>query len=81
MFLFVEASPTVLFTSDFLGHRQVRKHSPATQSTSIPLVSQIRLVAHKHDDHVTAPLCPDIIDPLRSLLEGVEIWRQEVGTE
>lgn len=47
----------------------------------LPLVSQIRLVAHKHDDHVTAPLCPDVINPFRSLLEGVEIWRQKVGTE
>lgn len=39
----------------------------------LPLVSQIRLVAHKHDDHVTAPLCPDVINPFRSLLEGIEI--------
>ena len=41
----------------------------------LPLVSQIRLVAHQHDDHIAAPLCPDIINPLRGLLEGVEIWR------
>lgn len=50
-------------------------HSPL----HLPLVSQVRLVAHQHDDHIAAPLRPDIINPLRGLLEGVEIWRWKVG--
>ena len=45
----------------------------------LPLVGQVRLIAHQHDDHIAAPLCPDIINPLRGLLEGVEIWRWKVG--
>lgn len=50
-------------------------HSPL----HLPLVGQVRLVAHQHDDHIAAPLRPDIINPLRGLLEGVEIWRWKVG--
>ena len=53
--------------------------SPASSPLHLPLVGQVRLVAHQHDDDVTAPLCPDVIDPLRGLLEGVEIWRWKAG--
>ena len=56
------------------GGRRVA-HSPL----HLPLVGQVRLVAHQHDDHIAAPLRPDIINPLRGLLEGVEIWRWKVG--
>lgn len=47
----------------------------------LPLVGQVRLVAHQHDDNIAAPLCPDIVDPLRGLLEGVEIWKWKVGRQ
>lgn len=52
---------------------------PACQRRHLPLVSQVRLVAHQHDDDIAAPLRPDIINPLRGLLEGVEVCRWKVG--
>lgn len=60
------------------GAAEAWRAGPACQPLHLPLVSQIRLVAHQHDDDVAAPLCPDIINPLRGLLEGVEVWRLKV---
>lgn len=34
-----------------------------------PFLFQICFVPDKHDDDVTSSLCPDVIDPFRSLLE------------
>lgn len=56
-----------------------RRAGVAPSPLYLPLVGQVRLIAHQHDDHIAAPLCPDIINPLRGLLEGVEIWRWKVG--
>lgn len=37
----------------------------------LPLVRQVRLVAHQHDDHVAAPFRAHVIDPLGRLVERV----------
>lgn len=61
------------------GVAEAWRVGPACQPLHLPLVSQVRLVAHQHDDNVAAPLRPDVIDPLRGLLEGVEVWRWKGG--
>lgn len=38
-----------------------------------PLICQVRLIANEHDDDVAPSFCPDIVDPLRGLLEGVDV--------
>lgn len=38
-----------------------------------PLVAEVCLVAHKHDDDVLAPLRANVLDPLGGLLERVAI--------
>jgi hypothetical protein len=63
----------------YRGARAVCLASPRATAPGLPLVSQVCLVAHQHDDHIAAPLCPDVVNPLRGLLEGVQIWRQKVG--
>lgn len=42
-----------------------------------PFVREVCLISHQHDDDITSPLCSHIIDPFRSLLEGVHIWKRQ----
>lgn len=61
------------------GAAEAWRGGPACQRRHLPLVSQVCFVAHKHDDDIAAPLRPDVINPLRGLLEGVEVCRWKVG--
>lgn len=40
---------------------------------NLPLIIQIRLVAHKHDNDVVSSLAPDIVDPFPGVLEGLGV--------
>ena len=45
----------------------------------LPLVLQVSLVAHQHDDHVVPSLCPHVVDPLGCLVKGVCVCGDHVS--
>ena len=47
--------------------------------TCLPLVHQVRLVPHHHDDHVTAPLRPHLLHPPLDVQEGLPVCSSAGG--
>lgn len=56
------------------GYAVKNKTKTAEQIDNQPFVCKVCLVSHQHDDDITSPLCSDIINPLCSLLERVDVW-------
>lgn len=65
----VKAASSLLFLA-----RAARPPAPL-----LPLVCQISFVPHQHDDDVASPLCPNIINPLGGLLEGIQVCKEEAN--
>jgi len=40
-----------------------------------PLVHQICLVSHQDNDHITASLCPDLLNPAHCVQEGLSVCK------
>ena len=53
--------------------------SKAASSPPLPLVCQVSLVPHQHDDDIASSLCPHVINPLGGLLERIQVCREEAN--
>lgn len=62
------------FSTGFnIHHIQFLGFSLTLLYRNLSLVCQISFVPHQHDDDVASPLCPNIINPLGGLLEGIQV--------